>query len=150
MTDPFPIAVGALAVVGAARKVGKAFSKLRSLENASEEYLALQNEVSDMEAVLQQVATATYSPVAPEQEQHSDVVLRHQVDRAKSLLLELEELIAYALTRYSDEGEAKVDMVPWYRQKERLRTLRENLRNHRMSLALSIATVALLVPICLV
>ena len=69
MTDPFSIAVGALAVIGAARKVGKAVSKLRTIERASEEFLALQNEVSDLEAVLHQVASATYSPATPGQEQ---------------------------------------------------------------------------------
>jgi len=62
MADPFPIAVGALTVAGIARRIGKAVPKLHALKTAQGDFSALQNEVSDVEAVLQQVASVTTVP----------------------------------------------------------------------------------------
>lgn len=143
MADPFSIAVGALTVAGIARGVGKAVRKLHAFKTAQGDFSALQNEVSDVEAVLQQVASVTYSPVLPGQEEQSDITLRGHIDRAKGQLLELEKLIAYVLTSYDDQAKAKVDKSAWLKQQNKLRSLRKGLRNVRMNLALSIATVTL-------
>jgi len=60
--DPLSFAAGIIAVLNLAGSLGGALKKLHRLQHASDEFLALVNEISDFQAVLSNVVDAMWIP----------------------------------------------------------------------------------------
>ena len=134
MADPLSIAASVITVVGTANGVGELLSRIKSLQHAPDELLALVNEVSDLRVVFGDIASTFLrdekrSPTLKEQLQHiSDLV-----DRAKDRLLELEKLIHYHLVK-PEATNLKVSRHAWAMARGTIERFRNNLRDVKLNL----------------
>ena len=96
MADPLSLVASIVALVGAAESVGKVLVRIKNLYNAPDEYLALINELTDLNIILSGVQgyiihIADRPPAAQADIQNMSTL----VDRAKANLLEIEKLVEY-------------------------------------------------------
>ena len=133
----------ALAVLGMAAATGQQLKKLRdSLKSAPDELTALLNEVSDIQAVLDQVVfTLERSKDVQARDTFTD--LERHIERARAKLLELDKLVYYQLVKYSKTGKIQVDRVPWVRERARVVALQGELKEIRINLLTSISSTTL-------
>ena len=91
MADPLSITASVITVIGAAESISKRLSKIRKLQIAPAELLALINEISDLRVVVGDVESCTVQtrPDLPQQFQ----TMLNLVDRAKGCLLQIDQLI---------------------------------------------------------
>ena len=136
MADPLSITASVIAVVGAAEGVSKTIAKVKSIQNASNEALALINEVSDLRIILYDVESyvsqnARWSHSPPEQLDHMTTLLT----RAKDQLLQLDKLIQYQLVKpESTDQKIKVSRREWARAKDVIKNFRRSLRDIRLNI----------------
>ena len=97
MADPLSLAASVIAVVGVAKGVALTMSKIKNIHNAPAEVLALSNEVSDLQILLDDVQKHIVRNPYLSQERLQ--YLSTLVGKAKDKLLQLDELIQYRLLR---------------------------------------------------
>ena len=129
MAAALSLAASIIAVLGAAEGVTKALSKVRSIRNAPNEVLALNNEVSDLQVILGDVQgyirNTPESHISQEHLQH----LLTFVDQAKEKLLQLDRLIHYnVLKPQSSPNRLKISKIEWLKA---VKTVNEFWRSFR-------------------
>lgn len=142
MADPLSIIAGIIAVIGAAESVGKALNRIRDTRNASDDVLALSNEISDLTVVLKHMETyitaADGAVISLAQLEHLSVLAK----RAQSRLVQLEQIMH---THFSQLGGTNRRSSPLRLQWASLRTkidgLRIELRDVKLSIIMQITTV---------
>ena len=146
MADPLSITASIIAVVGAAEGVTKIAGKLKDIQNAPAELLALLNEVADLTLVLRNVQIfirSQYShghgpPIPQEQFQH----ISGLVDRAKDKVLQLEKLIQYKLVKPdSTSNNIKVSRQEWTKAKKTIKDFQQNLRDIRLNITTHLTVI---------
>ena len=145
MADPFSIVANCAALIGLCKGVCVGFEKLRDFYDASSALCAVNNEVSDLSLVVQDVK-AIFQPTLHSstisQESTSSII--EVLRRATSTLLELDILINYRLLRPPDNaGKVKVNRSAWVREKGGVQRLLERLRAARQDLTLGVAATNL-------
>ena len=136
MADPLSITASVIAVVGAAEGVTKAIAKVKGFYNASNEAMALINEISDLRIVLYSVqsyvsqnARRSQSPL--EQLDHMSILL----NRAKDRLLHLDQLVQYQLVKPRSTNERiQASRREWARAKGMIKSFRRSLRDIRLNI----------------
>lgn len=142
MADPLSIIAGIIAVIGAAESVGKALNRIRDTRNASDDVLALSNEISDLTVVLKHMETyitaADGAVISLAQLEHLSALAK----RAQSRLVQLEQIMH---THFSQLGGTNRRSSPLRLQWASLRTkidgLRIELRDVKLSIIMQITTV---------
>ena len=129
--DPLSISVGILTILGASGKIYIGLEKLRCLKEAPAAFLALNNEIADVEFVVQDVHGLTRG--------YQDIVGRpitqsvcRALENLKGTLLQLEQIMAYKLTNVdSRTNEVKLRKGAWMQSRRQLEELRRKLWNDR-------------------
>ncbi|MCJ1432425.1 hypothetical protein MMC27_001781 [Xylographa pallens] len=138
--DPLALAASILAVLTAAGTVSNGLKKLWSLKHASEEFLVLMTEVSDLQIVLEEVNDAIRA-----QGEHGERLstnLAKLLLRAKITLVKLNKIIQKRLTRTQSTSlnELKVARLAWIIKKPAVRALQEELQAIRLNLTAALAS----------
>lgn len=135
--DPLSITAGIIAVVGASGTVGKGLRKLVALRNAPDCLFQLNNEVTDLQLIVQAVVINAHDSSADDSAaaaQHQ--LIRNALSRVKKVVLELEELIEYALTKVTDSG-SKIDKVAWLRAEKKIQNVKDKIRDAKGDLTIA-------------
>ena len=108
MADPLSITASIIAVIGAAEGLSKTIAKIRNIQNAPSELLALTNEISDLRLVLGEVEsyitqTQLQMPSEPLQ------TMSGLLERGKAYLSELEQIFQRRIVR-SDSADQRSKM----------------------------------------
>ena len=135
MAAALSLAASIIAVLGAAEGVAKALSKVRSIRKASDEVLALNNEVSNLQVILCDVQgyvrNIPESHISQEHLQH----LLTFVDQAKEKLLQLDRLIHYdVLKPQSLPNNIKISKIEWLKAARTIDEFRRSLRDTRLNI----------------
>ena len=135
MADGLSFAASLIAVLGAAEGLSKALSRIRRLCHASDELLALINEVSDLRIILGDVQNYVIQDGrSPQLSQNHAQHLMVLVDRAKKTLFELDKLIHYHLIK-PQQGPIKVAKREWLKATTTIERFRHSLRDIRLNIA---------------
>ena len=135
--DPLSVTAAIIAIVGAGGTVGKGLRKLVALRNAPDSLLQLNNEVTDMQLVVQAVDINSLDNSADDSAAAAQYqLIQNALGRMKKVVLELEKLIEYSLTKITDGG-IKIDKVAWLRAEKKIRSLKEKIRDAKNELAMA-------------
>ena len=135
MAAALSLAASIIAVLGAAEGVAKALSEVRSIRNAPDEVLALNNEVSDLQVIIGDVQgyirNTPESHISQEHLQH----LLAFLNQAKEKLLQLDRLIHYnVLKPQSSPDHIKISKIEWLKAVNTIDKFRQSLRNTRLNI----------------
>ncbi|KAK4692437.1 hypothetical protein P7C71_g4769, partial [Lecanoromycetidae sp. Uapishka_2] len=133
--DPLSITAGTIAVVGACNTIRKGFAKILALRGAPDILFALNNEVSDLAIVAQDVQSIL--------DRHIEVTgfepplsMCQASERLQGHLERLDNLIAYELTTVrGKDNEVKLDRSVWLRVEPQVQRLKEEIRDDRIRMA---------------
>ena len=133
--DPLSLTAGILAIVGAGNTVRKGLKKIISARRLPDILLKLNNEVTDLQYVVQDV-----DDFLRQRSQHcplsSHASLTSALEHAKATLLALESLIVYELTTVDTlDGRTKIDWVTWLRVESKVKSLKDDIRTDRVRLS---------------
>ena len=133
--DPFSTIVSVVGITGV---VAKSLNNLKKILGARAEFHALINEISDLQVVLGFVQAIVWDC------EHHDV--NHSVsvvlNRIKTQLLELDQLIQYRLKRldgHDKNGQIKLDRRRWFQETSTIKKLQQRLRDSRQNLVIVLA-----------
>ena len=135
MADGLSLAASIFAVLGAADGLSRVLSQIRHLRHAPNELFALMNEVSDLRIVLGDIQAYVLQNEGNPQLSKSHV--QHLVifaDRAKEIVLELDELIQYRLIKPQHQP-IKLAKREWLKTATRIEKLRHRLRDSKLNIA---------------
>ena len=138
MADPLSITASIIAILGAAEGVTKMVGKIKGIQDAPTELLALLNEVADLTLVLRHVQNFTRSQSArsPQSLQDQCQHLSALVDRAREKVLRLEELIEYKLVKPDSTPESiKISRLEWAKARRPLKEFQQSLRDIRQNIS---------------
>ncbi|MCJ1359818.1 MAG: hypothetical protein MMC33_009821 [Icmadophila ericetorum] len=115
MAEALSLAASIIAIIGVAQGVANTLTKIKNIRNAPDKALALINEVSNFRVVLETVRRSTAITQLPETELSEVASL---VERAKDVLLELDNLTHYQLLKLdSGQNGIKVSYFAWVRER---------------------------------
>lgn len=131
--NPLSISTGVVAVATLAASVCSSIASLRSLCNSLPGRIhAVNNEVTDLELVLMQVALLIKErSCLPENRETS---LPHLLKHATEKLLQLKELIEYLTRAYKDSRATIVAATAWRKEQKNLQDLQEEIKNVKCNL----------------
>ncbi|KAL9592154.1 MAG: hypothetical protein Q9179_007002 [Wetmoreana sp. 5 TL-2023] len=135
MAEALGISASIIAIVKTSRVVGNGISKLSSLRQAPDVLLALNNEVTDLQCVVEHLLDL--------ERQYQDTLedaitptFRRAIERTNGALLDLENLIAYRLTKIdSQNGRLCVDRSSWLGVCHRIPQALQEIRDCRIMLS---------------
>ena len=140
--DPFSLTVGIIGVLGVGGQLAGCLRKIETLKRAPNELRELNGEISDLYLVVKQVNGLCHQ-YPGDSGVPRDNNLRSSLARMKGKLLELEELIAFRLTKPgSTDTDIQVDRSRWLRLKPKVQKLREELRS--ITLNISVLLIAMI------
>lgn len=123
--DPLSVTAGIIAILGAGGVVGKRITILTALKSAPDELLILNNEISDLQYVLNDVQDL----LRRQPDDHGAPVpfaLTKALQQSRETVLALEKLIAYDLTVIDSRSKVpRVDKSRWLRAVKNLVDLQE-------------------------
>jgi hypothetical protein len=140
--DPLSITAGILAVLGASGEVAKQVKNLLALEDAPDELLALNVEISDLRFVLHDVE---YLLQRQSEESAAPIPLglTKALQRSRETVLALEKLIAYDLTVINPiSKKPRIDRSRWLRAVKHLETYKDRVRRSRLEISAASAIMA--------
>ena len=139
--EPISIAASLITVIGLVGKVAKGLKNVQIARGAPAEFLALVNEVSDFQIILDEFKAVLSDHLSGIEESRRDSV--HKIlQNSTDTLLELEKLIYHRLVKsYDGHGSAKVSRMAWLSNKDEIGSIRLKLKDERNNLALFIASL---------
>ena len=102
--DPLSLTASIIAILGTGGAIAKGFVKIRGTRHAPVVLLQLNNEVSDLTLLVQAVDQQLQSYRSPMAPSTQDQVICKALERAKEVVLDLEKLIGYTLTKETSSG----------------------------------------------
>lgn len=140
--DPLSLTASIIAIVQISGTIGKGLKKIVNLRNAPDIFLALNNEVADLQCILQDVNSLLRQRLDTTGQEPLGSLVR-ALEKAKQTLSKLEILLAYDLTTTKRNGnEARLDRSVWIRAEAKVYQIKDEIREDKSSLssALSILT----------
>ena len=140
--DPLSITASVIAVLQAVSSIGKIVKTVRSLGNASAEFLALHNELSVMQAVLEQVKSSLEQLQALPTGTTSvslNVVkaLEQDLGQISGDLNELAERFIKGIRGRDRNGLPRISKANWYRETANITRLRQKSQDIQAQLGLA-------------
>ena len=134
MVDPLSITTGIVTLLGAGERIGKILRKVASLRNAPEILLAVNNEITDLRAVV-----LMFDDLLQRQYNRSDAApysqLSASLEKAKQTLLRLEQLVSYELTVVEDDDfHLRLDRSVWLLAEPKFRAMKDQIRDDKTAL----------------
>jgi len=140
--DPLSVTAGIIAILGAGGVVGKRVKSLIALESAPDELLILNNEISDLQYVLNDVQDL----LRRQSDDHGAPVplaLTKALQRSRETVLALEKLIAYDLTVIDSRSKVpRVDKSRLLRAVKGLETYKGRIQRNRLEVSAASAMMA--------
>lgn len=140
--DPLSVTAGIIAILGAGGVVGKQVKSLIALESAPAELLILNNEISDLQDVLNDVQDL----LRRQSDDHGATVplaLTKALQQSRETVLALEKLIAYDLTVIDSRSKVpRVDKSRWLRAVKKLETYKSRIHRNRIEVSAASAIMA--------
>ena len=138
---------GILAVIGAGSTVRKGLKKLLSARRLPDIVLQLNNEVTDLQYVVQDVDNLlrqrSQSTGGNRCSLSSHASLTSALEHAKATLLALESLIIHELTTVdSFDGRTKMNRITWLRVESKVKSLKDDIRTDRVRLSSALSLLA--------
>ncbi|KAL9579460.1 MAG: hypothetical protein Q9212_005094 [Teloschistes hypoglaucus] len=138
MAEPIGIAASVVTLVKTSRIVANGISKLLALKHAPDVLLALNNEVIDLEYLIfdiqdleQRYQETLNDTIAPS--------FRRVLDRTREVLLNLQKLIAYRLTKYQiTHRRMAVDRSSWLLAHSKIVAAHQDVHDCRLQLSTAI------------
>ncbi len=139
MADPLSITTTIVTLLGAGGQIGKILKKLVSLRNAPGILLAVNNEITDLRAVVQifddllqrQYNTSNAAPYSQ---------LSVSLEKVKQTLLRLEQLFSYELTVIEgDDLHLRLDKSVWLLAEPKFRAIKDQIRDDKTALYRALA-----------
>ena len=138
---------GILAVIGAGSTVRKGLKKIISARRLPDILLQLNNEVTDLQYVVQDVddllrqrSQSTGEDKCP---LSSHVSLTSALQHAKATLLALESLTLNELTTVDNlDGRTKMNRITWLRVESKVKSLKDDVRTDRVRLSSALSLLA--------
>ena len=145
--DPLSVTASILAIIGAASTVGKGLKKITSARRLPGVLLQLNNEVTDLQYVVQDVHNLLQQQTQIDGENggllSTNPSLASALGHAKETLLALESLIAYQLTTIdSRDGTTKIDSISWLRLEPKVKCIKDDIRTDRVRLSSALSLLA--------
>ena len=138
--EPLSVTASVLAVVGAAKEATKGLAKVRAMLYAPAELSSLVNEVSDIQAILSQVAH--FSNQLEEERLRGPVVaLKSHLSRADAQLRALNDLISSEMLKVRTNGTIRLSRGAWIRLKPDVDLMQKELRNVRENIGTALGLV---------
>lgn len=145
--DPLSLTASIIAVIGAGSAVSKGLEKILSARKLPNIVLQLNNEVTDLQYVVQDVddllrqqAQVNREDRRPLQDQAS---LVRALEHAKQTILALQSLIAYQLTTVdSRDGRTKTNRISWLKVQSEVKRLKSEIRTDRLRLSAGLSILA--------
>ncbi len=135
--DPLSISASVVTLLGAGGTLSKLLSKCISLKNAPDVLRALNDEVSQLQSIVNDVNDLLWT-AARDTDGHPPKSLISTLSRVKSILLQLESYISYQLTTVTVDGESiRLDKSVYLRTERRLQELKDEI--YASSIALTSA-----------
>ena len=130
-------------LIGPTEGVTKTLTKIRNIRNAPSEALALINEVSDLRIILDDlegyILQNTARPQLSQGQLHHMSVL---LQRAKDLLLELDQLVEYRLLKPDSRSDKiQVSRLEWAKAKDTIEKFRMGLRDIRLNVVTQMVVI---------
>lgn len=142
MADPLSIVSGIVAVLQGADSLFDLLKKAnRAYWAASDEVLALVNEISDIRLILNE-----HNNIVEQLNHISEeprIRLNQLLDETKKKILQIEILIQSIFTRPKDLNETEISKFSWVRKKSQVDKLRRELKDLRQSIAEHFAVINL-------
>ena len=142
--DPLSLTASIVTLVGVGVSAAKGIDKLVSLESASKVLVRIKDEVSDLQDVVSAVQAICWQhegSIGTSRQQHC-IILENALRKAKDVVLELEVLVSYRLTRASVEN-VKVDRIAFIRAQSRMRAIADRIRVARMDIGVAASVFTL-------
>ena len=138
---------GVLAVIAAGSTVRKGLKKIISARRLPDILLQLNNEVTDLQYVVQDIDDLLRQRYQSTGEDRcplsSHASLASALEHAKATLLALESLIVYELTTVDSlDGRTKIDWVTWLRVESKVKSLKDDIRTDRVRLSSALSLLA--------
>lgn len=132
--DPLSVTASVVAIVGAAGTVSLSIKKLLSLRGTSDAVLALNNEVSDLQLVLQGINALLQKKSSSIQPEIGSSI-RNTSNQATKCLQDLNAIIDFkSMSTGKVHGKPKFNRTAWFRQHRRIQRIQEDLRSLRTKL----------------
>ena len=140
--DPLSVAASVIAVVQAVGSIGKIVKTIRSLGNAPAEFLVLLNELSVIQAVLEQVKSSLQqlqtSPISTTSDNLSVVkFLEQELAQFSEDLKELAKRFITSINGRDRDGLPRISKANWYREKATITQLRQKAQDVQSQLTLA-------------
>ncbi|KAL8689868.1 MAG: hypothetical protein Q9218_004556 [Villophora microphyllina] len=134
MAEVLGIAASVMTLLKTSRTVADGITRLTSLRHAPDVLLALNNEAADLQLVLEDL-TALPQRFTDKLPETINLSFLREVERAKSVLAGLENLIAYRLTKFSGKtGRLSVDRSQWLWVYHKIPQALQDVRDCRLKL----------------
>ncbi|CAL8574443.1 hypothetical protein XPA_000403 [Xanthoria parietina] len=138
--DPLSVTASVLTILGVATQVTKGLAKVRALHYAPAELSSLINEVSDLRAIISQVATFS-NQLEEERFRGPVIALKSHLDRATDQLRSLENLINAELIKIRNNGTTRISRTAWIRLSPDIDMMRRELRSNRVNIGTALGIV---------
>ena len=138
---------GILAIIGAGSTVRKGLKKIISARRLPDILLQLNNEVTDLQYVVQDVddLLRQRSPSTGEDRcpLSSQASLSSALEHARATLLALESLIVNELTAVDSlGGRTKMNRITWLRVESKVKSLKDDIQTDRVRLSSALSLLA--------
>ncbi|MCJ1391225.1 hypothetical protein MMC18_004087 [Xylographa bjoerkii] len=136
--DPLSLTASIIAVIGAGAAVAKCVRKLACVKDAPNAVLQLDAEITDVRLVVSMIKERCRPRDKPSLSENEDNnIICNTLQRTKDIVLELDILLRYGLTKITTKGE-KIDVIAWMRTESKVHALKERLRNVKIDLIVAI------------
>ena len=134
MADPLSIITAVVTLLGAGGQIRKGLKKVVSLKNAPGILLAVNNEITDLRAVVQ-----IFDDLLQRQYNTRDAApysqLSGSLEKLKQTLLGLEQLVSYDLTVIvGDDRHPRLDKSVWLLAEPKFRAIKDQIRDDKTAL----------------
>ena len=145
--DPLSLTASILAVIGASSAIGRGLKKTISARRVPNILLQLNNEVTDLQYVVQDIEDLLRQKAQTSREDRgllpSYASLSWALGHTKQTLLALESLIAYELSTVdSRDGRSKINWITWLRAESKVKSLKDDIRTDRVRLSSALSLLA--------
>lgn len=138
--DPLSVTASVLTIVGIAMQVSKSLAKVRAIHYAPAELSSLINEVSDLRAIISQVASFS-NQLEEEKFKGPVVALKSHLDRAIDQLRALDNLTNTKLLKIRSNGTTRISRLAWSRLSPDVDLMRRELRSNRVNIGTALGIV---------
>ena len=138
--DPFSLTTGIIALLGACATISRTFAKIRRLHQAPELIQAVNNEISDLQLILEDMSdhlerVRSRSWELPNADEAVFRLCNSILGRTKDKILEIDTLIQYRLLKEDNGRGIEVNKLAFIRYRDKLIEFQGELRESRQRVA---------------